>query len=263
MYHSITFESESGTLRNTWEHWRLIPTSRPCFAPPKTKTQYISIPGSDNDLDLTESIKGYPVYEDRQGSIEFIVDNDSNTTRSTEWYEYYYQDMLVSLNGKKVKATLEDDPCHYYEGRFFVSGYIPQPHWNKVTLNYIVKPYKMRLISSLEDWLWDPFSFNIGVIQKNVFDKITVDGQRGVDCSLEYLIGRKPICPTFKVSSSEAGIWTSLYNEELGIEVSERFYNGSTVDPRFILSNLSGSNVAAVFFSGNGVVSLDFRSGGL
>lgn len=263
MYHSITFTFGDGTTRNTWEHWKLIPTSRPVFAPPKTKTKYISVPGTYEDIDLTEAIKGYPVYENRTGSFEFIVDNIGSTRDRAELHEFWYRDMLGVLNGKKAKAVLEDDPCHYYEGRFFVTGYSPEAHWNKVTIKYEVVPYKLRITTSVEPWLWDPFNFDIGITQDAFFNGINVNGHHSIASPRPYLIGRKPVCPVFRVTNSENGIQAALNNMELGISVTETFRNGSTQDPRFILSDLSGVNILTLTLSGQGTVSVDFRSGGL
>lgn len=272
MYHSITFEFEEGGVRNTWEHWRLIPTSRPGFAPPKTKTKYISVPGSDTDIDMTEAIKGYPVYQNRTGSFEFIVDNMGTTQTRAETHEFWYWDMLTFLNGKRAKAILEDDPCHYYEGRFSVSGYSPESHWNKVTIGYDVAPYKLRITSTVEPWLWDPFNFNIGVFQEEIFKDITgVAGENVIvycggsveNAASRFIVGRKPVCPKFIIANSANGVQISLHNAELGIDVSRLFTQGTTVDPRFILSNLSGANDVYLVLNGEGKVSVDFRSGGL
>ena len=70
MYHSITFGD-----RNTWDDWHLIPSTRPLFNPPDAKTHYVDIPGANGQLDLIESLTGYPLYENRTGSIEFYVAN--------------------------------------------------------------------------------------------------------------------------------------------------------------------------------------------
>ena len=71
MYHSITIGG-----KNTWDDWRLVPASRPVFNPPAQKVKTLEIPGGDGVIDLSQSLTGYPVYQNRTGSIEFIVMND-------------------------------------------------------------------------------------------------------------------------------------------------------------------------------------------
>ena len=71
MYHSVTFGD-----KNTWDDWRLVPASRPVFNPPAQKVKTLEIPGGDGVIDLSQSLTGYPVYQNRTGSIEFIVMND-------------------------------------------------------------------------------------------------------------------------------------------------------------------------------------------
>ena len=99
MYHSITIGG-----KNTWDDWRLVPASRPVFNPPAQKVKTLEIPGGDGVIDLSQSLTGYPVYQNRTGSIEFIVMNDFKP-----WHS----------NGKK-----EAQLCGiaiYFEGRGFIT----------------------------------------------------------------------------------------------------------------------------------------------
>ena len=66
LYHSITFGD-----KNTWDDWRLVPASRPLFNPPAQKVKTLDIPGGDGVIDLSQALTGYPVYQNRTGSIEF------------------------------------------------------------------------------------------------------------------------------------------------------------------------------------------------
>ena len=112
MYHSVTFGD-----KNTWDDWRLVPASRPVFNPPAQKVKTLAIPGGDGVIDLSQSLTGYPVYQNRTGSIEFIVMNDFKP-----WH-MAYSDIMDFLHGQKLRAVLEDDPEYFYEGRFTVNAW--------------------------------------------------------------------------------------------------------------------------------------------
>lgn len=162
---------------NTWDDWHLIPSSRPLITVPQFKSEYIDIPGANGSIDASTILwatplysatgeiesstyqDGYPTFQNRSGSVEFYVMNDYG-----EWYNRY-SDAMDYLHGQKMKIILEDEPDYYYTGRMTVNQWRSEKNWSKITLDYNVEPFKYELFSSLEDWLWDPFSFIDGVIR--------------------------------------------------------------------------------------------------
>ena len=82
--HSITFINPSGTERNTWTNWKLIPTQKPVVPMPEFDNNYVEIPGSNGSLDLSEYLTGGPVYRDRSGSFEFYLVDPNIDTLSTQ-----------------------------------------------------------------------------------------------------------------------------------------------------------------------------------
>lgn len=152
MYHSITFGD-----KNTWDDWKLVPTSRPVITPPEPKTNYVDIPGSNRQLDLSEVLAGRPTYNYREGSFEFYV-----ADRKTTWHEIYAA-VMEHLHGCTMKMILEDDPNHYWEGRFAVNSWESEEMNSKITIDYHVYPYRFNTWTSAGDWLWDPFSFETGL----------------------------------------------------------------------------------------------------
>lgn len=237
MYHSITFGD-----KNTWDDWFLIPSSRPVFNPPKVKTVYVDIPGADWHLDMSESLTGEVVYEGREGSLEFIVDNGHRT-----WSELY-SDIMDYLHGQQMRAILEDDPSYYYEGRFAVNQWKSDPHNSKITIDYNVAPYKFELFSSLEDWLWDPFNFETGVARE--YGDLTVDNE----LILVIEGNRKSVVPSFIVSSEDGS----------GLKVEFDGTTYSLPDGTSKVANIvikQGTN--ALTFTGKGTVSVDYRGGRL
>ena len=155
MYHSITLGE-----KNTWDDWHLIPATRPLFNPPAVKTNLVDIPGGDGALDLTSALAGRPLFENRTGSWTFYVENGFK-----DWATLY-SEIMVYLHGKTMKATLEDDPEYYYEGRFSVNAWKSEAQWSQIVIDYDVGPYKKSLNDDGADWLWDTFNFETGIIRE-------------------------------------------------------------------------------------------------
>lgn len=241
MYHSIIFGD-----KNTWADWYLIPSSRPVFNPPEPKTKFVDIPGADWHLDLSTALTGDIAYNSRQGSLEFIVDNGQLSDYHASIWSVLYSDIMDYLHGKLLKATLEDDPSFYYEGRFSVNSWKSDEHNSKITIDYNVSPYKYEAFSSLEDWEWDSFNFETGIIRE--YKDLRVDGKLTF-----VVIGRRmSVTPSFIVKSDDGN----------GLDVT---FNGTKyhlADGRSRVINIrtvSGNNTFT--FTGNGTVSIDYRGG--
>ena len=253
MYHSITFGE-----KNTWDDWRLVPSSRPVFNPPAQKVKTLDIPGGDGVIDLSQALTGYPVYQNRTGSIEFIVMNGFRP-----WH-MAYSDIMDYLHGQTMRAVLEDDPEYFYEGRFTVNAWKSEKDWSRITIDYSVGPYKWSVLSSLDDWLWDPFNFQNGVIRTALFKDIAVTTDvksRKLDAAL---FGRAPVCPRFDVSSTAGrGVYVRFVNSQLGIDISKLLPDGTIQIPEFVFFGTQDTTIYLWCDSGTGTVSIDFRQGRL
>lgn len=272
MYHSITFGE-----KNTWDDWHLVPTSRPVFNPPSVKTKTLDIPGGDGVIDLTESLSGYPVYNNREGSFEFIVLNDFCQIEETyeKWYEVY-SSIMDYLHGQQMKAFLEDDADYYYEGRFAVNSWTSDKNYSKIVIDYNVGPYK--------------WSFGLS----NVFKNIAITPVKTIFKFDKSVFGRAPVCPSFIVSTANnLGVSIRFINSKLGIDYSTTLSDGTTqvsdivffgdkvtiylqcIIPSYAYSNLLDSSESTILDSnGNaiigqalsevtGTVSIDFKPGRL
>ena len=147
--------------KHTWEDWHLIPSSRPGVSMPQIRTKFIEIPGAFGTLDLTELLTGCPVFGDRSGSWEFIMDPDR--TDKMNWANLY-QTIAMYIHGRRHTVILTDDPEYYYQGRLAVGGLQPGEAFTSITINYQLEPYKLPVHDPFSDWLWDPFDFETGVI---------------------------------------------------------------------------------------------------
>lgn len=253
MIQSITFGD-----KNTWDDWHILPTERPVFAPPEPKTHYIDIPGGNGSLDLTESLTGYPVYNNRTGSFTFRVMNDYGN-----WSERY-SEIMEHLHGRNMKAVLADDDQWFYQGRFTVDGWKSGSTWSEITIGYNVNPFKWSVLSSTEPWLWDPFNFETGIIWEDTFNNVTVNSPNEYKelSFASHFFGSVPISPTFQISGAPlTGVDIRFVNTYLGIDKIMNFKNGSAFAPDFIF--YGQTEPYKIYVKGTGTISIDFRVGRL
>lgn len=237
MYHSVTFGD-----KNTYDDWHLVPSSRPVFAPPPVKTNYIDLPGTNGKLDLTDALNGRPVYENRTGSIEFIVLNGYG-----EW-EDRYSEICNYLHGRKMKAILEDDPAWYYEGRFSVNEWRSEKDWSRIVIDYDVYPYKKETVDSTEAWRWDPFNLNTGVIRE--YKDMPVDGM----LLIEIPGSTDMIAPVISVTTTDGLGMTAIYNG-----ITYHLYDGVNKNPNLIVAEKESTMI----IQGHGTITIAYRGGSL
>lgn len=255
MYHSITFGN-----KNTYDDWHLVPTSRPVFNPPEPKIKTIDIAGGNSILDVSEALTGYPVYNNRTGSFEFIVLNGYKR------WDKLYSDILNYLHGRRMKCILEDDPGYYYEGRFKVNEWRSEKNWSKIIIDYSVEPYKWSTKTSLEDWLWDPFNFTTDVVPTTIFTDMeaTVNGYHYIITGDK--LGYAPVCPKIIFKSKDPSIVTSgrirFVNRARGIDITKDLRSGVNQISNIVFT---GEDVDIWLYSntGDATVSIEFNQGRL
>lgn len=130
------------------------------IASPEPITHIVSVPGRPTDLDLTEAVYGQVTYKPR--SLKFTFDHPHDSTAS-------FQGLLAALNnlyhGRRVKVIIDSDPGWYWIGRMTISGAKDKKGIAAFVFSFSAEPYKYALLSTLDDWLWDTFSFRNGVIR--------------------------------------------------------------------------------------------------
>lgn len=209
-FHSLIFtDQESGETKNTWDDWHLVPSSRPSFASPKLKTYEQDIPGANGKIDLSSALTGYESYQNRTGSIEFLVvhmglDTDLGDTYGYNNEKSYAWSGLKSaiagfIHGKKIKVEYEDAPGIYFLGRLSLNQWKSDQTASTLTIDYDLEPFKYSLQSSGDLWKWDPFNFLTGVIRTYSQDamKFTSNGT-----SFRIIGTMTPVVPTIFVTSA-------------------------------------------------------------
>ena len=235
-FYSITING-----KNTWDEWALMPVKEGKieFATPEVKYESVEIAGSDDALDMSEVLTGYPLYESRKGSLGFRFYDNGVPARSR------FDQIKNFMHGRKVKIINEDQPEYYYEGRVMVGDFKPkQGNWGDFELSYILNAYKLEINSTAEDWLWDPFNFESGVIRE--YGNIEVNRTKVVT-----IIGsRKPTVPRITVSSAMTLVFDDTVYE---------LPTGRNVIPQIVLMDKEYEFT----FHGIGTVSIDMKAGSL
>lgn len=209
MYHSIDFfyidplTNVEGSKVNTWDDWGLVGSSRPTIAPPKPITNLVKIVGATKFVNVSEILTGYPTYESRTGSIEFIVLNDFNRPDAKRWIDVY-NEVCEYLHGRELCCVLEDEPEYYYSGVFSVNEFKSGEYNSNIVINYELQPYKYNRIDSNKGWIWDTMNFETGILRDSKFaDWVVTYGAPVNKTDLAGVVSTAPVVPTILIKSWE------------------------------------------------------------
>ncbi len=205
---------------------------------PDAKTNYVRIPGTSGNLDLSE-VYGGVTYEDRSGlSFTFSLRNDF-----VDW-AHTIQKLAAMIHGKKCKVIVDNDPNYYYVCRLKISHEKSKKSVGTIVITGTSEPYKYDMIGSDERWEWDPFDFETGVIRELVDIKIwSLNREVTITGSTNYRT------PVFVVKESKNLQFT---------------YNNKTYDlPKpgnYRFPNVRvGDDDITLKFSGAGILTIRFR----
>lgn len=222
---------------HTYQQWKLILTHTD-ISFPDIKKETIDIPGADGVLDFTKSLTGDVKYKNRNLVFEFVTGEKYNNWKNL------MSEIANYLHGQEFKIILDEDANFYYKGTAVINQFKSDKSLGIITIDCDVEPYKYDINSSNEDWLWDPFNFENGII--NETKDLEVNGE------LEVIIfgRRKKVIPKITCENPMQVVFNSeTYNllagtqKVLNIEICE------------------GKNVLK--FIGNGTVSIEYRGGSL
>lgn len=144
---------------HTWDNWEAYWTDVEIGAPDVEKYQ-VEVPGRPGVLDLSEVLTGAPVFHNREVTITLTYPGSG-----AQWHEEY-SDMLGQLHGQAVQMVMDSDPGYYYEGRCEVSSQRQDGVHSTFDIALDAYPYKKAIQDTLDDWLWDPFNFESGVVEE-------------------------------------------------------------------------------------------------
>ena len=244
--------------RHSYTDWYLIPKERYSIEPPEVKSNIIEIPAADGGLDLSESLTGYPIYSNREGTMEFYVDDEklirdyfSGTDTPSPhydnlymtWYDIY-RDICQFLNGRVMYMLLEDDSRWVYRGRFTVGKYESgNGHFSEIKISYVLDPYKLLPWRNDGNYYWDALTVHdlpgALVPQGDYIDKDSLINFyndipfNGESVTLEFRSGLMPTIPRmiFKLKCDEPtdkpSVTMTYTNETINRTVSAKTYTVS------------------------------------
>ena len=165
MYYALTFQSvdDDSIVYNTYDDWKIVPSSRPLIEAPKVNTKYVSTNAVNGSIDLTTVLSSRPTYQTRTGSWTFYVLNSLfDDDNYDEWF-VRYETIMQAIHGKKFKVFLEDDTEYYYICRLSVKEWKSPKDYSQITINYVADPYKLPINTetSTMDWKWRELFGNI------------------------------------------------------------------------------------------------------
>lgn len=276
--HSIYFfrgdveQFDMNKATNTLKDWHIVPLGRPVINPPTQKRQTIDIPGANGQLDISNSLTHYPVFNNRQGQLQFAVLND---IPGHDWLTVYTK-IMKFLQGNEVKMFLEDDQKWFYEGQVWVDNWDSRADgtWSEVTLGYDLQPYRRAIYASIDDWLWDPFNFETDVITNTIFSDLKVNSDSAwTEYDFTGYIDMMPVMPVFTITAEPGHpIYAQVYNTDLKwnwtnvnkdkdgnaqpLETDKQYHD-------CILCEVTPESQIKMRFKGKGSVRMMFRSGRL
>ena len=143
MYYSLTF----GGVKNTWTDWHLIPEAPPVVPPPQPNISLVDIPGRrKGPVDLSAALFGKITYQRITGTWNFLRDVESTTTR-TELYE----SIRKWLHGRLTTLILEEDPTHFYRGRFMVGQPTSNAYPIRIAIGYDLEPIRYNSDGTIDE----------------------------------------------------------------------------------------------------------------
>lgn len=123
------------------EKFKMVLVDGYSLKPPEPKTYTVDIPGGNGKLDLTESLIGYPAYDNRKQEFTFYIIDDKNFERTKTEVSNF-------LHGKVFDYKFTMDPEYIYHGRFSISSYTHESYANgiagiiKITID--ADPFKFK-----------------------------------------------------------------------------------------------------------------------
>lgn len=223
--------------------WGLYIQNFDCVGDPIQHTNYIQVPYSDKQIDMSEALSGRPTYISRPITIQLAG-------KGTK----YGWDAVLSahrneIEGRVCRVIFSNDPAYYWKGRVHLTEFRSETGIGFFTLSIPeAEPYKYSIHQSTDRWEWDTFSFETGVITNSGY--VDINGTT----TIKYPAGHMEIAPIFDVKTGSRNLKVTKGNITINLR------DGQNKDPRI---TINGRNEVSLTFSGIGAVAVVYREGSL
>lgn len=201
---------------------------------PEAQSIEIQVPGRDGVIDLTETLTGEVRYKMRTITLSFV-----KFCGIAEW-QTAYSAIAAYCHGKRMKVVLDTDAMYYYFGRVLVSAETKDNRSNNITLTIESDPYKYDVMDSCDEWEWDAFNFESGIIRS--YNGIKIAGER----QLTVVGTNKKTVPTITCSQP---MTLMINNDVFELKKGDNRDSGIVINP--------GEN--KMIFQGEGTITIEFK----
>lgn len=230
---------------HTLDDWGLAIGNNNYIGDPEQHLDFISVKGRNGLLDVSEALTGRPTYSSREINVLF-----GGIHNRLDW-DSIISDLRNKIEGKQIKLIFDNDPTYYWLGRCHITGFDRMRELGTFTLSIPkADPYKYNIQSFNEDWLWDPFNFETGVVTDASEHIITGH----TEILLPY--GKMPVSPTIIVTNINTFLTVQKYGDTrvIDLRLGENKVYAITVND---------INESTLIFEGSGTFSINYRGGSL
>ena len=233
---TITFIDKNNKSYNSYTDFGFLIKSVQISEAP-IQDESLKVPGTSKILDFSETLSGKVNYDRRTITIEL-------NKRADKEYLLEYSDIQNFLHGQLMKIVISNDPNYYWLGKVKIGNKEFFQKVDDLTIICDVDPYKYDIAASDEEWLWDDFSFDYGII--NETNELEVEDELEVS----IIGGKMTVCPIITCSDN-----MELQFKEQTFQLLEG--TQEVLDVEII----EGENTLK--FIGNGTVTISYRGGSL
>lgn len=236
----------TGERFHTLKDWGLAMGNNNYIGDPEQETYYVDVPGADGFLDYSEATAGRRIFKTRPISISL-----GGKKKRGDW-DIFISDLRNLIEGREVKIIFDNDQGYYWIGRAKISNFDRNREIGTFTISIPkADPYKYNVADSTEDWLWDSFDFETGIIDEGTEITLTTSGGTK---SYTIVPDIMPFVPVIQVSQiGTAGITMTVAGEAYTLVKGKNRFADIVVNQEDV----------TLSFKGQGTLTIRYRRGSL
>lgn len=236
---------KTGQKLHTFNDLELIITNSCSISEPIMNEDYLSIKGRNGLLDISEALTGKATYQSRQISVHLAgMDDDKD-------WDVRMSGIRNLLDGKLINIAFDNDAAYYWTGRCHIVDFERERGCGQFVLDIPnADPYKYNMVAFNEEWLWDPFNFETGVV--------TDASEHTITGHTEILLpsGTMPVSPTIIVTNINTFLTIQKYGEGRVIKLG-------LGENKVYAITVNDITESTLIFEGDGTFSINYRGGSL